>query len=817
MVWSLTKRAVNRFRRNSITAGPPVLNAENVFAFLHSRMPEDSVGLATFLAHELPRWAKGVWTVRDSDFEKQLFAHVPSVLARADAQTWQQAAPAWLRLMCWHFETGNVDALHDFLCRGGLETRRHGGSMLDGEPVVHLPGWENPEIPRRLFVLSPAETAFVGLVRRARWVEDDLELVVNAGVRHLEAPEVEISASATWVGVAVDVAPANETFGHREAAWNRTLDQSHWLVRIPAGVLAGANGTGAHLEFEVNVAGRRVAGKIKAVDPESSAAMLSPKFVGGQWWTIDDQARICTTAEPERRSGPLLASWRIERDAIVADGTGPAAIAELVSARSRIPATTLTRNGHAFTARFPTTQDRWGFGATALPAADYALEIDGRRIQAHTELVAQAPCDVKAGSLVGHTFVTAPTVGLRLIKPRTPEENTMYGQRALRAEYRNLDAPVDHDVALFQCFWAEVATDSQVPIFQELRRRRPNLKAYWGVLDHSVAVPEGAIPVVAGSREWYEVLASAGWIVKNTEVGEYTRLREGQCYVQTFHGQPFKSMGASFWRDLKKWPEFRVRWESTVRRSDFWSLIVTPDPAANIWYLDNYFYAGTIIDTGLPRTDALLAATADVRRAEARSALGIRPDQTAVLHATTWREDLSGGNNTSADPGFLDVAALARELGPSHVVLQRSHHSVARSQAERMESAGVLNVTDYPEINDLILASDVAVLDYSSLRFETALANVPMVFFVPDLDEYEGNLRGFLFDFEESAPGPLIRDASHVAPLVRNPAALRDEFAGAIASFNRRFNAQHDGHAAERVVDAMIAWLDAREAKEAAE
>src|SRR5690606_5163798 len=150
------------------------------------------------------------------------------------------------------------------------------------------------------------------------------------------------------------------------------------------------------------------------------------------------------------------------------------------------------------------------------------------------------------------------------------------------------------------------------------------------------------------------------------------------------------------------------------------------------------------------------ASDAQERRQAARSRLGIGPEQIAVLHATTWREDRSAGNNTARDLEFLDIAALAEDLGDDYVILQRSHHSVARSQQQRVGAAGVLNVTDYPEINDLILASDVAILDYSSLRFEVALAQVPMVFFVPDLDEYEGRLRGFLFDFEESAPGPIL-------------------------------------------------------------
>ena len=64
----------------------------------------------------------------------------------------------------------------------------------------------------------------------------------------------------------------------------------------------------------------------------------------------------------------------------------------------------------------------------------------------------------------------------------------------------------------------------------------------------------------------------------------------------------------------------------------------------------------------------------------------------------------------------------------------------------------VLDVTDYPEINDLILAADVAVLDYSSLRFDFGLTGKPMIFLVPDLDFYTGGARGFLYDYRLQPP-----------------------------------------------------------------
>lgn len=806
MVWSLAKRAARRLRGQQTRTPSKAVTPDSLRAFFARDWPVEPLQLTRTLAADLPRWVKGAWTVRDGAYLDQLFTHLPPLLDDLDGPTWQAEAPAWLRLACHHIKNGDRNDFLDFLGRGGLDVKRHGGSLEQGHPVVHLPGWESDEIPRDVFVLSENETGFVARIRRARWLGDDLELVITAGLRHLEAPGEMAQAEASWLGHELDVTLAKERFGHRTAAWNETLDACHWVVRVPESVLREAAAEGGYVHMRISLAGRDAAGDVRDIDEDSSAALLTPRAIKGRWWGLDESGRIAVGQGADRRTGPLLASWSITDDAIVVEGTGTAALAELVSPRGRIPAVSVTGDEHRFTARFPVTYDPWGFGPTALPVSDYVLEVDGSPLAAHPELVAQTPKDLHAGALSGYTIVRDGTVGLRLVKPRRPEENTMYGQRKMRRRYQELDLDIDPKVALFQCFWAEVATDSQVPMFHEMRRRIPGLKAYWGVLDHSVAVPEGAIPVVAGSWEWYEILAQAGWIVKNTEVGEYTVLRPGQCYVQTFHGQPFKAMGAGFWRDVKHWPEYRVRWEATTRRSDFWSFIVTPDESADRWYRENYFYQGQILSTGLPRTDPLLAPDAQERRLAVRATLGITPDQIAVLHATTWREDRSGGNNTAADLDFLDVGALAEQLGDSHVILQRSHHSVARSQQARLAAAGVLNVTDYPEINDLILASDVAIVDYSSLRFELALAQVPMVFFVPDLDEYEGQLRGFLFDFEESAPGPLLRDSRQIADFVRNPHTLRQEFGGAIEAFNQRFNAQHDGRAAARVVDALLAW-----------
>jgi CDP-glycerol glycerophosphotransferase len=220
-------------------------------------------------------------------------------------------------------------------------------------------------------------------------------------------------------------------------------------------------------------------------------------------------------------------------------------------------------------------------------------------------------------------------------------------------------------------------------------------------------------------------------------------------------------------------------------------------------YREQYGYTGPAAEHGYPRNDALTRADAGRVRAATRRGLGVRPDQTAVLYAPTWRDHLATRPRLAAMSEHLDVDAAAAALGDSHVILLRGHRFHARGPSRR----GVVDVTEHPEINELILASDVAVLDYSSLRFDYALTGRPMVFLVPDLADYTAGVRGFLFPFAETAPGPLVATTEEVVAQVRDVAALSDEWGQRIRSFDQRFNPHQDGHAAARMLDAILALL----------
>jgi CDP-glycerol glycerophosphotransferase (TagB/SpsB family) len=137
------------------------------------------------------------------------------------------------------------------------------------------------------------------------------------------------------------------------------------------------------------------------------------------------------------------------------------------------------------------------------------------------------------------------------------------------------------------------------------------------------------------------------------------------------------------------------------------------------------------------------------------------------------------------------------------VILLRGH----RFHSPAGHGAQVIDVTGYPEVNDLILAADAAVLDYSSLRFDFALTGHPMVFLVPDLKHYTEETRGFLYDFADSAPGPLVDSTMEVVEALADLPALEREWSPRISEFNAHYNRLADGRAAERVVAEFFAPL----------
>ena len=203
-------------------------------------------------------------------------------------------------------------------------------------------------------------------------------------------------------------------------------------------------------------------------------------------------------------------------------------------------------------------------------------------------------------------------------------------------------------------------------------------------------------------------------------------------------------------------------------------------------------------DLGIPRTDVLFGDTQIARTVAAvRARYDMPGGKRVILYAPTFR----GDSVTAARfDDTLDLSAMRAVLGEDHVVLVRLHPFVRAGFRLGLDLAGfAIDVSDHPDINELMLASDVLLTDYSSAIYEFALLGRPIVFFAPDHEAYERE-RGFYFDYRSGVPGPIFEKTSDLADHLRTGSFDLER----IARFRDVSFDMADGHASERVVARLI-------------
>jgi len=346
------------------------------------------------------------------------------------------------------------------------------------------------------------------------------------------------------------------------------------------------------------------------------------------------------------------------------------------------------------------------------------------------------------------------------------------------------------DVVLFDS-WRGSYADNPRAISEALRTRRPDLHQVW-VADAAAArlVPPWAKRVRPGSRAYLAALGRAAHVVANTGMPGYYRKPRGTSYLQTWHGTPLKRI--AFDLEGPPFPGDRKFFRRLRRDAARWDALVSPNPFSTPILRSAFRYEGRVLETGYPRNDLLSAPGAADSRRRARAALELDDGKCAVLYAPTWRD-------SAAFDLRLDVGALADRLGDSHTLLLRTHPLNPPALGEGRH-ASMIDVSAHADIRDLYLAADVLLTDYSSAMFDFAVTRRPMLFFTYDLAEYRDETRGFYFDFEREAPGPLLTSTDAVADALADLDAVSARHAPAYERFVERFCAWDDGAAAERVV-----------------
>ncbi|HUP98975.1 MAG TPA: CDP-glycerol glycerophosphotransferase family protein [Aeromicrobium sp.] len=444
---------------------------------------------------------------------------------------------------------------------------------------------------------------------------------------------------------------------------------------------------------------------------------------------------------------------------------------------------------------YPLLQSRWGSEPLALPSGTYHLTLpDGsRRVDVHAP-----PLEIRHELF--HGTVRGDAGGL-VLTVRAPlddaVERGLRAQKSLGSAYRrNPKRP--EDAIFFESYRGQSVACNPRAIDRFMAVDRPNTIRYWSVVDGSVEIPVGAVRVIEGSRAWWEARRSARVLVVNDWLRKRWRRRPHQHVLQTWHGSTLKRLA----RDR---PDVGLRTRIAARREGKrWDVLLAQNEFSALNLRSAYAYKGPVWVEGYPRNDALARSFKYDRSSYAiYHRLGIDPQLKIALWAPTWRE----GRRAMVD--HLDLQQLASRLGPEWIVLVRGHVSTWGAGADQ-SGVGVLDVTTYPDITDLLQVTDILITDYSSVMFDWIVTGRPIIFCVPDLAHYAYASRGFYADLLADPPGPVVHTTAEVAHAIGAADEYAREYAEQVESWRERFAVHDDGHAAERVIKRMVdaGWLN---------
>ncbi|MCM3124152.1 MULTISPECIES: CDP-glycerol glycerophosphotransferase family protein [unclassified Mesobacillus] len=206
-----------------------------------------------------------------------------------------------------------------------------------------------------------------------------------------------------------------------------------------------------------------------------------------------------------------------------------------------------------------------------------------------------------------------------------------------------------------------------------------------------------------------------------------------------------------------------------------------------------------VIPTGVPRTDIFFDENYK-KEVQARlyEEFPFLRGKKVITFAPTFRGN--GQQSAHYPMEVLNLEKLYKELKDDYVFLFKIHPFVKNDfNIPYQYKDFFYDFSEYREINDLLFVTDLLITDYSSVCFEYALLNKPMIFFAYDVEEYV-QTRDFYFEYTSFIPGPLARSTDDIIKTIKDKDFKMDK----IKPFIEYFFDQHDGKSSARVVDQII-------------
>ncbi|EGO6568250.1 CDP-glycerol glycerophosphotransferase family protein [Enterococcus faecalis] len=346
-------------------------------------------------------------------------------------------------------------------------------------------------------------------------------------------------------------------------------------------------------------------------------------------------------------------------------------------------------------------------------------------------------------------------------------ENSIH--QAIKACFFFLGKLPKKKLFIFESFHGKQYSDNPRAIFEYIRDNCPEYQCIWAVKKgYEMPFVEENVPFVKRlSWRWLWLMPRAQYWVFNTRMPAWMYKNQTTIYIQTWHGTPLKKLGLDI--ETVKMPEHETESYKleVIQEAKRWDYLISPNAYSTRVFRQAFNYEGEILEIGYPRNDLLVCENKDKIAFSVRNQLGLSVNQKIILYAPTWRDDESIRKGAYRFTNHLPVEQLLA-IDSSVVILTRLHYLIAESFDISAFGSRVIDVSSYPDINQLYLIADLLITDYSSVMFDFALTKKPMLFFMYDKEKYQNSTRGFYFDPTAILPGKIVTDTDSLVTSVKN-------------------------------------------------
>lgn len=373
-----------------------------------------------------------------------------------------------------------------------------------------------------------------------------------------------------------------------------------------------------------------------------------------------------------------------------------------------------------------------------------------------------------------------------------------------RTIYNNyLNEPLNENMVFFESFLGKSYSGNPKYIYECMLKMGLDKKYtfVWACSNKNKDIIPGN-PIIVDRYEagdYYRYLAQAKYWVNNIIFPIHNK-RQGNVYLQTWHGTPLKKLGFDI---TIQGPEVEGR-RNFYTESRNWDYLISSNKYSSKIFERAFKFEKEFLELGYPINDIFYEDNTDLIN-NLKFKFNISKNKKIILYAPTWKDDEQKESWEHYFNLELDLNRFFNEFKDEYILLLKMHHLVSeRLIIDKELEDFVIDLSNYDDIQELYVLSDILITDYSSVFFDYAHSKKPILFFTPDLNHYIRNVRGVYLNMEKELPGPIIKNNEELINTIKNIDKVMNDYKEKYDEFYNRFCSLCDGNSAENIIKKVF-------------